>query len=195
MIRLKNSVFLHTPKSGGRSVRTYLRDHYNVLEEMQFHEAYKQIKHCSNLTYFIFIRHPLTWYQSWWAYRKLKLFEPNKTPIPTTGLLEKYLNPDFNKWLSNVLEVEPKFYSKLVNDYIKFPVDLIGRQEYLERDLKRILDLLGEQPKSDHQVLAGIGKSGPKPAYSKDNMKIVLESEKLFIEKYYPETFHRGVPL
>lgn len=96
---------------------------------------------------FCFVRHPLSWYESWWKYmvgrdwndwgkqNSLRDWHPN-TALNGLG------DPDFNTFVSNVVQARPGYVSELFFSFAKPGISFIGRTENLVDDLLHVLDIL-----------------------------------------------------
>jgi len=98
---------------------------------------------------FCFVRHPLTWYESWWKYQERrdeweyfgdKESEGDWHPNATLNGLE---SPDFNEFVSNVVRHRPGYVTELLLSYAKPGIDFIGKKENVRDDLATVLDQLG----------------------------------------------------
>lgn len=97
---------------------------------------------------FCFVRHPLSWYESWWKYmtgrgwndwgqeNSLRHWHPN---VALNGLGDA----DFNTFVSNCVRVRPGYVSELFFSFAKPGISFIGRTENLVDDLVYVLDFLG----------------------------------------------------
>ena len=92
---------------------------------------------------FVFVRNPLTWYESWWKFMaghwhpwERNRWHPQR-PIDNCG------DDDFNKFLSNVLERRPGYLSELYAAYAHGS-HFVGKFENLAGDLVRALQAAGE---------------------------------------------------
>ncbi len=147
------AVFLHTPKTGGTWIRTAIKecgiDHYEIGDtHSHFPELlqYKSLEFFKKRKIFTFIRHPLTWYQSRWAFR-----------IKTGWQLQHPLDyscasNDFRQFVRNALKFRPtgwvvsEFERYLNADQLKIEV---GRIEELVPDFISIMKMSGYKvPKS-----------------------------------------------
>ena len=163
------AVFLHIPKTGGNWVREVLEkldlieceighkhaDVDRVLFEPYFNtgwvERLKRQYWNQHSLYnppfiFCFVRHPLSWYESWfkymsqpkrnwreWPHRIGSLdWHPN-SPINGTG------NKEFNSFVQNVIKKFPGYVTQMYGWYTKRGVDFLGHQESLREDMVELL--------------------------------------------------------
>lgn len=122
-IVLPKSVFYHMPKTGGSWIAEGL---WTAFQSSHIHVPDGH-GHSSPIEYdagdkpsFCFVRHPITWYKS-------------------------YLNSGSGEIKDMI---DDQYLTKL---YKKFNgCDYVGKFEFLEKDLKRILDTIGEDYESDY---------------------------------------------
>lgn len=96
---------------------------------------------------FCFVRHPLTWYESWWKYMNghgWKLFGRQNSrfdwhPLSTLNGLG---DPDFNTFVRNVVRARPGFVSELYFSFTKPGISFVGKTENLIDDLIAVLHYL-----------------------------------------------------
>src|SRR5687768_757984 len=73
---LSQSCFLHVPKTGGNWVATVLKELFPTAQRIgKIHATRKQADRADLFT-FAFVRHPLTWYQSYFSYKQRRGWEP-----------------------------------------------------------------------------------------------------------------------
>lgn len=180
------AVFLHIPKTGGNWVTVVLRecgliagtlcDHLHKHADLRqvladYHSAglLPSLRRRPNPFLFCFVRHPLTWYESWFKYasspkvrwrtfgdrRDVANWHPN-------ALLNGLRAPDFNQFVRNVIERRPGYVTELYGWYTEPPVDFIGRQECLREDLIRVLQQL--ELDFDEQFIRNYRRFGVSPS-------------------------------
>ena len=76
-IFLKNSVFIHMPKTGGRWVKKALKNGSSIVKG-DVPETAHYSPDLGNLGGFTFVRHPATWLRSLFFQRKSKKFQEIK---------------------------------------------------------------------------------------------------------------------
>lgn len=152
-VRLPNSIYIHLMKTGGWTVR-------NVLSELRLNRGEVGRHHdpvCllplpkkKRPFVFVFVRHPLSWYRSYWAFRMQAAWQVHpKQPITgwqTFGsvLDHECRSNDFATWMENVLAHVPEgFLSRIYRIYTE-GVDFVGKVESFEEDFCRALRLAGE---------------------------------------------------
>ena len=166
------AIFLHVPKTGGNWVTAVLREsdlvagyigdkHANADRLLAppasrgggmrgyfgIRRGDRRLKPKPYI--FCFVRHPLTWYESWFRYmthpsrqwcewgNEHDLFDwhPN-------AVLNGCGSPDFNTFVRNVVDKRPGYVTELFNSYAQPQVDFVGRQENLRQDLITVLETL-----------------------------------------------------
>jgi len=152
------AVFLHVPKCGGTWVRTVLHqlgvlrgrigykhspvEHVNNI--MRFH-GWQFVRHwpfhpwvtpgsLRKAYKFCFVRHPLSWYESWWKFtmKTQAVWEQGRwhPQRPIDGCA----SDDFNVFLRNVLKHRAGYVSEMYSWYTEGS-SFVGRFERLEDDL------------------------------------------------------------
>lgn len=141
--RLKNGIFIHVPKTGGTWVTGLLgklgltestfplHPHASLFDVVSFDPD------MARLPSFAFVRHPYGWYQSFWAYREARGWDPN-------NLLDTCRGATFQEFIGNVLLRRPGHYSTRLRELTR-GVTYIGRYEAIRESLIRILTDLGEK--------------------------------------------------
>jgi hypothetical protein len=100
---------------------------------------------------FVFIRHPLTWYRSYWAYRMQVGWRVHPDQ-PITGwqtfgsvLDHECRADDFESWMRNILAYMPEGFLTRIYRIYTDQVDFTGRIESLKADLSLALASAGEK--------------------------------------------------
>jgi len=196
---LPKSVFLHIPKTGGIWVRNAIeRTNIKTFEFGEQHSHFNELlKYRDKQFYekksiFTFIRHPLSWYQSRWAFR-IKHGWQLRHPLDFNCA-----SNDFCTFVKNCIEYKPEgWVSWLYQSFIdKAPKNVVvGKQENLAGDLIDILHGAGEI--FDEQLMLSTnranesnmhGKSSKEMAvYTTDLIDEVLDVEKLIVDRYYSD--------
>jgi len=144
-IRLPHSVFIHVPKTGGTWVGHVL-ERMGLLHAMSRpHMSIREIRsdpalsswHC--LDAFAFIRHPVSWYQSYWGFKMTSGWLKHEA-VP----LDECRSDDFNRFVRNCAERHPGHLSSFYREFLK-DVRYIGRHEIMRESFIVILDQLGEE--------------------------------------------------
>lgn len=187
LILKDGSIFLHVPKTGGNWVTTVLdkcglidksigeHKHIDMAMVVSIVNNRKssmasRIKQKIDFSIkkpymFCFVRNPITWYESWFNYmsqpdrdwcnwgdeKSMDSWHPNST-------LNGLGNPDFNRFMHNVINKKPGYVTELFGWYTKPQIDFIGRQETLVDDLISILNYLNLD--FDENLIRSTGKIG-----------------------------------
>ncbi len=149
---LPHSIFFHIPKTGGTWVREAIkRAGIPTLEIGDWHyELYDLHQWCAQISLspavvqqkftFAFVRNPLDWYPSYWAFRQ--------THGWPKGELTPCRSNNFEQFMWNVIWRFPGYLSNLYTRYLgPLPgvLNFVGRREILGEDLITALTLAGEQ--------------------------------------------------
>ncbi len=184
---LPHSIFFHIPKTGGIWVRKAIENAGIPAVEVgegtgaaQQHNRYWQVDRAGKFT-FAFVRHPLTWYPSFWNYRML-------TGWQMTDLADPFMSLSFEKFVWNVLRHDPGHLSKRYEGRLgpaPSVLDFVGRMENLASDLVKALRLAGEE--FDEAKLLQTSRQNVsllQPVYSDRLREAVLESERKSLERF-----------
>ena len=177
-VETDKSIFYHIPKTGGTFLRVAIRNAglKAVRSERvgsMTHESCWHTEHSSpsdaintkGLFSSCFIRHPISWHESFWCYRlrkwtyKPRRFGRFKGPNYLSVMhnsrdpIEQCWEEDYESYIRNVIDRFPNGY--LTGLYLEFVdrVDFVGKQENLLHDLIAILTLAGEE--FDEEKLRG----------------------------------------
>jgi hypothetical protein len=195
-------LFYHIPKTGGVWVRETMRlmgyELTLVHSDSEKRLLGLTVKHAHPSSVyenqkegkftFAFVRHPLSWYRSFWAFRSWKNNEGIQMPA------EGVWDDDFCQFVNNVLDVYPGgfltyFYGLYVGEDGKL-LDFVGKQECLAVDLGRALRLAGIE--FDDTVLYetmtwNVSDRGRKrqAQYDAETKARVLTCEQWVVETFY----------
>ncbi len=169
-----NSIFLHVPKTGGSYVKTVLLENNLIIPRFIKKNSYRigENKHIDlsqalsiltsykkNIFYpfvrlrdtpfiFYFVRHPKSWYESYFKYlvgidfKKFGQAGNIRKLHPLSPLNELY-SKNFNEFMLNILEKEPHFLTKLYFRYShSHLIGYVGKQENMKEDLQNIISHL-----------------------------------------------------
>ncbi len=186
-LALPHSIFFHIPKTGGIWVREAIRNAGIPTVEVgertghaQVHNQYWQVDRKGKFT-FAFVRHPLSWYPSFWSYRMLVGWQ-------TMDRVDPFMSLDFERFVWNVIRFDS---GQLSDRYERFTgpnpgvLDFVGRTENLAEDLVKALRWAGE--KFDEEKLRQTPRynvSLIRPDCSDGLRKAVLRSERKALERF-----------
>jgi hypothetical protein len=159
-VKTDRILFLHVPKTGGSYVAGALEAALGARRvdfsesadrrERRGHAALRSFEN-SELFTLAFIRHPLSWYRSFWGYRMRRGWQMDH-PLDSVARSE-----DFNEFATRVIERMPGYLGLLFGEFIgppDRPIDFIGRYERLTDDLCMALNVAGEA--FDEQALRAV---------------------------------------
>ncbi|PIR53286.1 hypothetical protein COU76_01930 [Candidatus Peregrinibacteria bacterium CG10_big_fil_rev_8_21_14_0_10_49_10] len=214
-LRLPNSVFIHVPKTGGTWVHSALkaaqvpaqelgcRWHAGYLRDEPFHSckhnAVNQVDTQGKFS-FGFVRHPATYYQSFWCFRMRRGW------VETNYFQRTLKNDSFEDFVRGVLSNRPGWVSHLFQGLLEGggkSVDFIGKQENLVDDLITALHRAGESfdeaairnhpPKN---VSSGLDEWKQRCVYSASLIREVERVERYAMERFeYPSMVRKHVPV
>jgi hypothetical protein len=110
---------------------------------------------------FCFVRHPLTWYESWWKYMSARGWsnwgEANSARFwHPNSLLNGLGSDDFNTFVRNVIQARPGYVTSLYYAYAQPGISFIGKMENLTDDTIFVLEHLGLNV--DRSLVTGHGR-------------------------------------
>ena len=143
---LPHSRFLHVPKTGGNWVAAVLSELFPAAQRMPKIHTTRKSAPRPDLPTFAFVRHPLTWYQSYFSYKCRKGWDPRNEWD------DRVRSESFAGFVEAALTETPAYYSRLLRRYVGRSgdeIDFIGKFEFLVDDLIQALELAGEQFDAD----------------------------------------------
>lgn len=147
------AAFLHIPKTGGIWVRSILHDMFRVelLGSSHIHDYDDARRMCPDGTrFFTFVRHPLTWLQSYWCDRQLVGWGGD------LKIAHHCVSNKFSIFAVNVETAYPGYIGDLFARYAK-PDVLIGKFENLANDLELAFKAMGASDKQIDTVRSRAG--------------------------------------
>ncbi len=205
------SIFLHIPKTGGNWVTKMLREG-NLVKRTIGQTKHADLHHLATPVshngkhwlgplkhiqlrralqprpfMFCFVRHPLSWYESWFQYMSVPKrnwrTEGNEDSIfhwHPISVINGCGSPDFNEFVSNVVKKCPGYVSRMYGGFTFPKIDFIGKQENLREDLITALKMRGLPFDEDHIRNSKEFGVSPKPClleWDSDLRQEVLELE------------------
>ena len=210
-LRRSGALFLHIPKTGGSWVEYALgqigieTDLAQTIAGVTFRHSLLSMITRNYPFVFTFVRHPLSWYESWWKFQAgiWKIFEPGVWH--PQRVLEPCRSDDFNEFVRLVIENEPGYVSRMYEWFIGPPghqfVQFVGRQENLVEDLIEVLSCLGYP--IDPQAIRRLARANEsekrfgEPVWDPGLRREVLGLETSAIRRFYadrPEPCSRTLP-
>ncbi|HNE29818.1 MAG: sulfotransferase family 2 domain-containing protein [Saprospiraceae bacterium] len=154
-------------------------------------------RHCYK---FCFVRHPFDWYESYWRFRcdhPGERFVPPRQMRTRFGfkyddwhpwaLVEPLFDPDFNRFLENVIRHCPGYLTQLYSWYADpLHIDFVGKQETLIADTRHILDHLGiRYPDAIFQQQGRVNESrAARPQWDAANRDMIYRLEYVVFQQY-----------
>lgn len=163
---LKNGVFIHIAKTGGSWVAELLRQQGLVAaatarSHVNFKETISEVPAAAGLPSFAFVRHPVTWWKSYWAYRMKTGWDPNH-PVDKVSQSEV-----FEDFIRKMLDRAPGYLSRRYREMTE-GVTYIGRFEALRESLMEILLKIGADIPADAVYgKAEVNVAAQEPAYDR----------------------------
>lgn len=142
-ILLPKSVFVHLPKTGGVWVESVLQEAGLVRGHLGHRHAKGpdingSTEFQQRAISFTFVRHPLHWYQSYWAYKVREQWNDANNEFDSVVQSDSFI-----QFLDNVMSFFPGYFSGVVDRFTS-GVTFVGKQERLVPDLILALTLAGE---------------------------------------------------
>lgn len=131
---LKNSGFIHIPKCAGTFIQGAL--YYLELVEKRYEHPHcghlfpHQMKNERNF-YFTFIRHPYTWWPSYWKYSGMDIVVPN---------FDTWVLEEGAMWLGCYSQIVKRYLGEDNNYKTDIKIKAVGKIENLIEDLENILE-------------------------------------------------------
>jgi hypothetical protein len=183
------ALFLHIPKCGGTSAAHLWRSvypggvvttHLNAPSDKK-HSRIHEVSDVFDVS-FSTVRHPLTWYESWWRYLlspkvtdREETLDANGRPNFDTWIGEGVWHPlrriahchdrSFRTFIDNVISDQPGFVSSMYEEYLgshqsTATVDHIIKMESLHASFRELCRTYGwrapEAPKHENQSLKSL---------------------------------------
>jgi len=145
-IELKNSLFIHNPKCGGRTVKQMLKKYIkncvvlgdDIYESHATPDTTKQV--------FGFIRHPATFVHSLWTHRSKKKGHGDEWNWhPDIRLEQECQSKDYNTFVENVISKENIVWDYYQHYFGKYSNVQYCKMEQLPGSLIHVLKLNNEE--------------------------------------------------
>jgi Tfp pilus assembly protein PilF len=141
-----NALLLLTPKTGSTWIRAKVRELGIPVREvgdpaMRDHDLLAQFDRSRYRMTGAFVRDPVEWYRSYWAYRLERGWRPRY------ALDKRCASDDFTTFVRTAAVTMPGALGSIYASYTgpsDDPVDFVGRQERLAADFAKFLRLAGE---------------------------------------------------
>ena len=150
------SCWLHVPKTGGIWVEKVL---LTCVEGARMAQSrHLGLGCCPDERFvFAFVRHPYTWYQSYWCYKQKKGWDRANRFDQRCG------SNKFDEFIDKMFERDSCHYTKVINYMMGDGegIDFVGRFENLREDLLKALELSGDVLKADIDTVKPINRSNP----------------------------------
>jgi hypothetical protein len=139
--------------------------------------------------HFCFVRHPINWYRSWWAYRV------RRGRTDKRHYADRYHREDCDEFVNVMLDEHPNgFVTELFQLYVGLhadQMDYVGRTENLLSDLKEICRRAGQPVKVPFDELAPINVSSTLPEIARRAVVTPSTAERVnAVEHWVLENFY-----
>lgn len=212
-ILLPNSAFIHVQKTGGTWVREVLRRTDLLVEELRSinkktsTEFIKNSVHCvptwdarfrERRLIFCFVRHPLTWYQSYWAFKDGQEKWNRRKPFD-----RKCRSASFTQFVEGVIKnySSEGYLTGLYREYTE-PCNFVGKFENLTEELVRALRTANEDFQEEliratapMNVAYGRPEETESCVYPEELAKRIMDIERSAVMKYDYDYYPDGVLL
>jgi len=183
-----NAIIFHIPKTGGTWVHRVLeacKIKFKAFHDFSPHNTPDQEPTLENKYLIAFVRHPISYYKSYWAFR----METGWTP---GWWLDDNCKADtFEQFILNVLNKKFAYVTEEYKRYWCIPqkLNFIGKTENLREDLICVLRFLNE--KFDEEIIRTYPKQNItklKPKCSKELLERIADLESEVIKYFrYPK--------
>jgi len=183
-IQISRAIFLHIPKTGGTWITHYFK------ESGMDHEAQElaELAHMNGVKLksligkpedlvFCFVRHPLTWFRSYWQCKQVL--------IPRLGgYLDTIVDLPFKEFIDKMLDEYPGYLEDFTKGYLEV-CRAIGKQENLRNDLNSILTML--RIPYDKELLYSkpfVNKVESNERFTIDQALAIMYAERDYVERF-----------
>ena len=201
------SLFLHIPKTGGKSVENLLSQcgiasKYATIRQNYWGPSRWRVSrtHCYPWMYrndetqpieriFAFVRHPIAWYESRWRYMWDSPGHRKRGRVPCWEVAALF-DEDFNVWMERVLVHQPAYVTRLYERYLGpiggEVVHYVGRTENLIADAVTILRLIGYTVPLDIAAERRNASTKREIVWSMELKSKILAVERATMDRFYP---------
>lgn len=183
-VQIDKAICLHIPKTGGTFIRNYFRE-TNLDHDVK--ELYKRAHmNADGIRGFIgptedlifcFVRHPLTWYRSYWT-SKQQIVDRRG------GSMDGIVDLSWEDFIDTIIEKFPRYLTNFYLGYTEI-CRFIGKQENLRDDLDCVLKFLRIPYNREYlfkRVPDNVVNSDKK--YSWPQAMAIMDSEEDIVKKY-----------
>jgi len=167
MLTLRCCRVLRTPKTGSKWLTAALEASCKYFHNVGngagqgpngYHATLRNVG-SSPLKTVAFVRHPFTWYGSYWNHRVRLGWKPEEHPFDATCA-----DPVFSEFMKKAIDHFPGYCSRSQAMWVGEaesgkPIDFVGRFEHLHRDTTQFLELFRE-PYDSQLLLATAPRNG-----------------------------------
>ena len=195
-IKLKNSMFIHLPKCGGRTIKEMLKKYVAGAEVVGDDIYDSHSTPDTDLQVFGFIRHPATFIHSLWTHRSKKKKHGEAWNWQDYILLESECqSKDYNTFVENILKKENMVWHYYMHYLGKYKDPMIGKMENLPDSLIDILkanneDFDEKRIRENIYIHGANNKSTNKPVTVLDSMnydqckRLITKAEKQLCKRF-----------
>ncbi|WP_374672602.1 hypothetical protein [Acidovorax temperans] len=187
LFKKSNALLLLTPKTGSTWIRQKIKDLGIEFEmigdpQMRDHDQLTSFDRSRFSLVGAFVRNPLDWYQSYWAYRMEKGWR-RQYPLD-----EHCQSDDYTTFVRRAVSILPGALGNIYESYVgpaHAPIDFVGKQENLSEDFSRFLNMIGEN--ADPAILqagAKINATRTRPDYTEELKELITYSEWSIMERF-----------
>ena len=184
LLTAKSWLILLPPKVGSQWIVASLRAAGVPFEEVDVRHAERAKFAGDYAGVATFVRHPVDWHASYWAYRN----SDRSTWDDAWELDAQCASPCWKDYVTAATSRCPGYVARMFSRYTEqsgHEIDFVGKQEYLRADLTRLLDLMGETFDPDAlRTLPVINASPGKPVISAVERSAIHLSEQAMYARY-----------
>jgi hypothetical protein len=192
-LQLPNSIFIHIPRTGGMWVTKALqvagipinsvvankvseKSSEWALRHSIVHSPLSNV-HCQGRKTFSFVRHPCSWFQSYWCFQMRSQWRHLKKG----DSFYECQADQFEEFALRVVQYQPGFVSRMYKTYLfdeKRAVDFVGRQEQLVDELICVLRSNNEE--FNEKALRRVASLNEASALDDWKQRCIFHSKEIF---------------